>query len=104
MQQGNHAEAGGIDSLGIATHIQKGTKLLAIKATKQKKEETLNEKSTGGTKRIHVSENSDSDKEVPSHATGNEIAIVTIEPNDGFWRKVQKKKRKKEKLSDFYLT
>ena len=52
---------------------------------------------TCGTKRDHVSESSDSDKEVQNITRNNELEIVTTTPSLGVWQKAQKKKGKKEK-------
>jgi len=48
-----------------------------------------------GNKRTHGSEGSDSDKEYPTNSKENQ-SIVTSTPNIGGWRKVEKKKDKKE--------
>lgn len=61
-------------------------------------EENNNNKGTGGTKRSHVSESSDLDKDIPNLTSKNEL-IITTSPPLGAWQKVQKKKGKKDKSS-----
>ena len=50
---------------------------------------------SGGIKRHHTSETSDSDKDTGTKSTENQIVLVTCEPSQGEWRKVEKKKGRK---------
>ena len=49
----------------------------------------------GGIKRHHTSETSDSDKDTGTQNAENQIVLVTCEPSQGEWRKVEKKKGRK---------
>lgn len=51
--------------------------------------------SSGGNKRHHFSDTSDSDKETGPQNTETQIVIASIEPSLGEWRKVEKKKGRK---------
>lgn len=51
---------------------------------------------SGGSKRAHVSESSDSDKKAPHER--QDLALILIEPNSDGWQKVQKQKGEREKL------
>lgn len=68
---------------------QKGTSL------HDKTEMTRVDPSTGGTKRHHHSDTSDSDKETIPQNTETQIVIVSTEPSQGEWRKVETKKGRK---------
>lgn len=56
------------------------------------------------TKRVHVLENSYSDKGRPLEVTLNDLAMVRVDHSTRGWWKVQRKKGKKEKISYFYVT
>lgn len=60
-------------------------------------EENNNNQGTGGNKRPHVSERSDSAKDIPNFTSNNQLAIAITSPPLGAWQKVQKKKGKKDK-------
>jgi len=47
-------------------------------------------------KRTHGLEGSNFDNEYPIHTDENQMSIVTSTPNTGGWRKVEKKKGRKE--------
>ena len=49
-----------------------------------------------GSKRIHGSEGSDLDKEYLTNINENQMSIITPTPNTSGWRKVDKKKGRKE--------
>jgi len=49
-----------------------------------------------GSKQPHGSEGSDSNKEHPINTNEEQLAIVTTTPNTRGWRKVEKKKGRKE--------
>eukprot|EP00253_Pinus_taeda_P023327 PITA_23327 len=51
--------------------------------------------STGGNKRLHHSDTLDSNKELGPQNTETKIVIASIEPSQGEWRKVEKKKGRK---------
>ena len=53
------------------------------------------EQSMGGNKRHHHSDTSDSDKEKIPQNTETQLVIASIEPSQGEWRKVEKKKGRK---------
>lgn len=50
---------------------------------------------TGSLKRHHHSDNSDSEKEPCTQNTETQLFIASIEPTQGEWRKVEKKKGRK---------
>lgn len=58
-------------------------------------EKTNDEQNMGGTKRHHQSDTSDSDKEVGTQKAETQLVIASIEPTQGVWRKVEKKKGRK---------
>eukprot|EP00253_Pinus_taeda_P017483 PITA_17483 len=58
-------------------------------------EKTNEEQNMGGNKRHHHSDTSDSDKETGSQNADTQIVIVSAEPTQGEWRKVEKKKGRK---------
>lgn len=49
----------------------------------------------GGTKRHHHFDTSDSDKETASQRAETQLVIASIEPTQGEWCKVEKKKGRK---------
>lgn len=49
-----------------------------------------------GNKRAHGSQGPKSDKDSPTTITENHLSIVTATPNTGGWRKVEKKKGRKQ--------
>jgi len=49
----------------------------------------------GGIKRHHQSDTSDSDKELGPQKAETQLVIASIEPTQGEWRKVEKKKGRK---------
>ena len=49
-----------------------------------------------GKKQAHGSEGSDSDKGYPINTNENQLAVVKSTPNTEGWRKVEKKKGRKE--------
>ena len=49
----------------------------------------------GGIKRHHHSDTSDSDKEIGSQKAETQLVIALIEPTEGEWRQVEKKKGRK---------
>jgi len=51
--------------------------------------------SMGGIKRHHHSDTLDSDKETGPQNVETQIVIASIEPTQGEWRKVEKKKGRK---------
>jgi len=57
-----------------------------------------------GSKRVHVLEISDFDKDDHSFVTGNELTMVHVYLPSRGWKKVPRKNGKKEKLSDYYNT
>lgn len=57
--------------------------------------ETRFDPSTGGNKRYHHSDTSDSDKEPGPQNTETQLVIASTEPSHGEWRKVEKKKGRK---------
>ena len=50
---------------------------------------------SGGLKRQHNSDTSDSDKDNGATIAENQLALITTSPSPGPWRKVQKKKGRK---------
>jgi len=60
-----------------------------------RQETILEEKELGDSKRHHVSENLDADKEYPQMKGGSQLALVMTTPTMGEWRKVEKKKWRK---------
>lgn len=68
---------------------------LAPTKTPQYAEMTSADPSMGGIKRPHLSDTSDSDKETGPQKAETSIVIASIEPTQGEWRKVEKKKWRK---------
>lgn len=58
-------------------------------------EKTNDDQNMGGTKQHHQSDTSDSDKETGLQKVETQLVIATIEPTQGEWRKVEKKKGRK---------
>jgi hypothetical protein len=58
-------------------------------------QEMQKEKEIGGSKRPYSSESSDSDKEHLRKTIDNQLIIVMSTPDQGGWRKVEKKKGRK---------
>lgn len=52
---------------------------------------------SGGIKRQHTSETSDSDKDIGTLHVENQIVLATCVPSQGEWRKVEKKKGRRER-------
>lgn len=52
-----------------------------------------------GTKRFHISASSDSYKEAPNAISNNVLAVISTASDPVGWKKVQKKKGKKDKAS-----
>jgi len=64
-------------------------------AQENQAEMTIGEQSMGGIKRQHHPDTSDSDKDTGSLNAKTQLAIVSTEPTQGEWRKVEKKKGRK---------
>lgn len=62
----------------------------------QQYEQHTTGKEVSGSKRIHGSKGSESDKEYLTNTNENQMFIVTSTPNIFGWRKVEKKKGRKE--------
>ena len=62
---------------------------------------TCKEDKVVGSKRVHVSK---SIKETPPETIINDLEMVLVDTQPGEWKKAQRKKGKKEKLSDYYNT
>eukprot|EP00253_Pinus_taeda_P007922 PITA_07922 len=73
-----------------ATPANKDTKIHQNQA-----EKTSEEQNMGGIKRHHHSDTLDSDKETGSQKAETQLVIASIEPTQGEWRKVEKKKGRK---------
>ena len=58
-------------------------------------EKTTDDQIMGGIKRHHQSDTSDSDKELGTQKTETQLVIALIEPTQGEWCKVEKKKGRK---------
>lgn len=78
------------------------TKTLIV--SEQQTKETHMKDGLVGTKRVHVSESSNSDKDHPPESSESTLAMVIVGPNLGDWQQVQKKKGNKGNISDFYTT
>ena len=61
------------------------------------------ENGTMGTKRVHVYESLDLNKELALKLTKSDLAMVPMEPNLEAWQKVQRKDKEK-KLNNCYHT
>ena len=57
-----------------------------------------------GTNCFHILESSYLDKYHPLETSVSELAMVSVGPNQGEWQQVQKKKGKKGKIINSYIT
>lgn len=62
----------------------------------QQVQKTQSKKEVSSTKRIHAPESSDSDKELPANVRKTQMSIVSSTPGANGWRKVEKKKGRRE--------
>ena len=77
--------------------VQTEDKTALMDPLRQSKQSDRNgeDMSSGGIKRHHTSETSDSDKDTGTHIAENQIVLATCVPSQGEWRKVEKKKGRK---------
>lgn len=72
------------------TSVKKASQLHPNQAEKANEDQSM-----GGIKRHHHSDTSGSDKETSSQKAKTQLVIASIEPTQGEWRKVEKKKGRK---------
>lgn len=66
-------------------------------------EKVLETMDTNGTKRLHTSDNSNSDKDNAWHVANISLALVSLMPTQGEWRKVEKKKGRKAWIFSLFV-
>jgi len=86
----NNQEHLSSDSGKFTTSVNKNSK-----TPQNQGEMTSTDPSMGGTKRHHLSDTSDSDKETGFQTAKTQLVIASTEPTQGEWRKVEKKKGRK---------
>lgn len=89
---------------GPTIHTQELNDLVVIHTPSNHYERRGSSQVSGVLKRMHVSESLNTDKEAPTILEGEELAIVMATPCFGVWKKVQKKKGKKEKNQFIQVT